>query len=47
MALTTIARHVVMHQQTRHGALTRRSAQQHNVISHTMLVQCASAAITN
>jgi len=45
--MTIIARYVAIPQQRRHGLLTRRSAQQHNVISHTMLVQCASAAITN
>jgi hypothetical protein len=47
MALTTIVRHVVMHQQTRHGVPTRKGVQQNNVISHTMPVQCASAAIIN
>jgi hypothetical protein len=45
--MTTIARHVVMYQYTKHGILTRRSVQQNNVISHTMLVHYASAAITN
>ena len=47
MVMTTIARHVAMPQQRRHGALTRRSVQQNIVISHTMLVQYASAAIIN
>ena len=47
MVMTTIARHVAMTQRRRHGTLTRKSVQQNNVISHTMLVQYASAAITN
>jgi len=45
--MTTTARNVVMPQQRRHGLLTRRNVQQYNVISHTMLVQYASAAIIN
>jgi hypothetical protein len=47
MAMTTIARHVATHQYIKHGTQTRRSAQHKTVISHTMLVQYASAAITN
>ncbi len=47
MAMITIARYVAMPQQRRHGLPTRRSVQQYNVISHTMLVQYASAAIIN
>jgi hypothetical protein len=45
--MTTIARHVAMPQQRKHGTPTRRNAQQHNVISHTMPVHYASAAIIN
>jgi hypothetical protein len=47
MAMTTIARYVAMPQQKRHGKITRRSVQQNIVISHTMLVQYAGAAIIN
>ena len=47
MAMTTIARHVATHQSTKHGTLTKESVQQNNVISHTMPVHCASAAIIN
>jgi len=47
MVMITYARHVVMHQQTRHGLQIRKDVQHKTVISHTMLVQCASAAIIN
>lgn len=47
MALTTIARHVVMHQQTRHGAPIRRNVQWMYVTSQTMLVTYVNATITN
>jgi hypothetical protein len=47
MALITIAKHVAMHQQIRHGLQTKRDVQQKNVISHTMLVHYASVTITN
>jgi hypothetical protein len=47
MVMITYARHVVMHQQTKHGAQTKRSVQHKTVINHTMLVQYASVAIIN
>jgi len=47
MAMTIIARHVAIHQHIKHGAQTRRSVQQKHVISQTMLVNYASAVITN
>jgi hypothetical protein len=45
--MTITARHVVTHQYIKHGTQTRRSVQHKTVISHTMLVQYASAAIIN
>jgi hypothetical protein len=47
MAMITTARYVAMPQQRRHGLLTKESVQHKTVISHTMLVQYASYAITN
>jgi hypothetical protein len=47
MALITTVRHVATHQRIRHGILTRRNVQHKTVISHTMPVHYASAAITN
>lgn len=47
MVMTIIVRHVVMHQQTRHGVPTKRNVQWMYVTSQTMLVTYASATITN
>jgi hypothetical protein len=47
MAMTITARHVAIHQYIRHGIQIRRSAQQKHVTSQTMLVNYASAVITN
>jgi hypothetical protein len=47
MAMTTIARHVAIHQSTKHGTQTRRSVQQKDATSHTMLVKYASVVTTN
>lgn len=47
MAMTITARHVVMNQSIRHGIQTRKDVQYKDVTSHTMLVNYASAVITN
>jgi hypothetical protein len=47
MAMTITARHVVTHQYIKHGTQIKRSAQQKDVTSQTMLVSYASAVITN
>jgi len=47
MVMITTARHVAMHQQTRHGVPTRRSVQWMYVTGQTMPVTYASATIIN
>jgi hypothetical protein len=47
MAMTIIARHVATYQYIKHGIQTRRSVQQKDATSQTMLVKYVSVVITN